>query len=168
MVVSWPGVIKPGTSCNTHVTSMDFFPTFVHAAGGSTDQIKQLEGLDLKPLFEDGSKQLDRDALFWHFPHNRPDVKYYMGSTIVKGDWKYYRGYGLIKDALFNLRERSKGKVQRAKQDNSNVVERHEERTRSVADQSFSEDAKASKEETELMVCQKLKSPSCNFQSFWR
>ena len=81
MVVSWPGVIQPGTSCNTHVTSMDFFPTFVHAAGGSTDQIKQLEGLDLKPIFEDGSKQLDRDALFWHFPHNRPDVKYYMGSS---------------------------------------------------------------------------------------
>ena len=122
MVVSWPGVIKPGTSCNTHVTSMDFFPTFVHAAGGSTDQIKQLEGLDLKPLFVDGSHQLDRDALVWHFPHNRPDVSYYMGSTIVKGDWKYYQGYGLIEDALFNLRDDPMEKYN-VLTDNLNVVE---------------------------------------------
>lgn len=104
MVVSWPGVIKGGATCDTPVNSMDFFPTFVHAAGGSTEQITELEGLDLKPLFE-GSDDLDRDALFWHYPHNRPDVKYFMGSAILKGDWKLYDGLGTIPDALFNLKE---------------------------------------------------------------
>ncbi|MDP4793685.1 MAG: sulfatase [Verrucomicrobiales bacterium] len=104
LVVSWPGVIEPGTSCDVPVNSMDFFPTFVHAAGGSTEEISQLEGLDLKPLFT-GAEKLDRDALYWHFPHNRMEVKYYMGSTILEGDWKFYRGYGVIEDALFNLKE---------------------------------------------------------------
>lgn len=105
MAVSWPGVIKPGTISDTPVTSMDFFPTFVHAAGGSTDEIPQLEGLDLKPLFE-GADSLDRDALYWHYPHNRPDVKYFMGSAILEdGEWKLYEGLGTIPDALFNIKE---------------------------------------------------------------
>ena len=60
--------------------------------------------MDLKPLFE-GSDKLDRDALYWHFPHNRVEVTYYMGSTILEGDWKFYKGHGLIKDALFNLKD---------------------------------------------------------------
>jgi len=104
MVVSWPGIIKGGSTCDTPINSMDFFPTFVHAAGGSTSDITQLEGLDLKPLFQ-GADKLERDALFWHFPHNRTEVKYYMGGTVLAGDWKYYQGYGLIKDALFNLKD---------------------------------------------------------------
>lgn len=103
MVVSWPGVIKGGTTCHTPVVSMDFFPTFVHAAGGSTVANKQLEGLDLMPLFR-GASRLDRDALYWHYPHNRPDVKYYMGSSILQGDWKFYQGHGTIEDALFDLK----------------------------------------------------------------
>ena len=104
MVVSWPGVIKAGTSCEVPVNSMDFFPTFVHAAGGSTAGIKQLEGLDLKPLFQ-GAEELDRDALYWHFPHNRMEVSHYMGGTVIEGDWKFYKGYGLIEDKLFNLKD---------------------------------------------------------------
>lgn len=104
MVISWPGVIEGGTTCDVPVNSMDFFPTFVHADGGSTPEITQLEGLDLKPLFE-GADKLDRDALFWHFPHNRMEVSHYMGGTILKGDWKFYQGYGLIEDKLFNLND---------------------------------------------------------------
>ncbi len=104
MVVSWPGVIKSGTTCDQPVTSMDFFPTFVHAAGGSTAECKQLEGVDLKPLFE-GAEKLERDALYWHFPHNRVEVTHYMGGTILEGDWKFYCGYGLIEDALYNLKD---------------------------------------------------------------
>ncbi len=104
MVVSWPGVIKNGTVCEQPVTSMDFFPTFVHAAGGSTAENSKLEGLDLKPLF-DATGKLDRDALYWHYPHNRVEVSHYMGGTILSGDWKFYKGYGLIEDALYNLKE---------------------------------------------------------------
>lgn len=106
MVVSWPGVIEGGTTCDVPVNSMDFFPTFVHAAGGSTVRITQLEGSDLMPLFK-GAGKLDRDALYWHFPHNRMEVTYYMGGTVLEGDWKFYKGYGLIPDALFNLKNDS-------------------------------------------------------------
>jgi len=104
MVVSWPGVIKAGTTTEVPVNTMDFFPTFVHAAGGNTDAIEQLEGLDLRPVF-DAADTLERDALYWHFPHNRMEVKLYMGSVILEGDWKFYQSLGLKKDALFNLKD---------------------------------------------------------------
>ena len=115
MAVSWPGVIEGGTTCDTPVTSMDFFPTFVHAAGGSTDEITQLEGLDLMPLFK-GANKLDRDALYWHYPHNRPDVKYYMGSSILQGDWKLYEGHGVIRQCAVQPQGRSDGEKQRAEE----------------------------------------------------
>lgn len=104
MVVSWPSVIKGGTTCDVPVNSMDFFPTFVHAAGGSTQSIRQLEGLDLMPLFE-GKSKLGRDALYWHYPHNRMEVSHYMGTTILEGDWKFYKGYSVVPDALYNLND---------------------------------------------------------------
>ncbi|QDT08283.1 sulfatase [Planctomycetes bacterium K23_9] len=126
MVVSWPGVIQGGTTCDVPVNSMDFFPTFVHAAGGSTAEIEQLEGLDLKPLFQ-GESQLDRDALYWHYPHNRMEVTYYMGSTILQGDWKFYKGYGVIEEALFNL-ENDPMEKQNVLKDNANLADRLREK----------------------------------------
>ena len=81
---------------------MDFFPTFVHAAGGSTQDIPQLEGVDLLPLFK-GEEKLDRDFLYWHYPHNRKGVKYNMGSVVMSREWKLYQGLGVVPDALFNL-----------------------------------------------------------------
>lgn len=106
MAVSWPGVITAGSQTAEPVTSMDFFPTFVHAAGGSTKEISQLEGEDLLPLFK-GANQLDRDFLYWHYPHNRRGVKYNMGSVVLSRDWKFYQGLGVVPDALFNLEDDS-------------------------------------------------------------
>ena len=128
MVVSWPGVIKGGTTSDAPVNSMDFFPTFVHAAGGSTKEIPQLEGLDLMPLFR-GQNRLDRDALYWHYPHNRPDVKYFMGSSILQGDWKLYEGHGVIEDALFNLKDDPMETTNRVRQ-NPDLADRMRARLR--------------------------------------
>lgn len=118
MVVSWPQIIKGGTSTNEPITSMDFFPTFVHAAGGSTQEIKQLEGLDLMPIFQ-GEEKLKREFLYWHYPHNRKGVKYNMGGVILDRDWKLYNGYGVKPDALFNLKNDSMEK--------ENLIQSHPE-----------------------------------------
>ena len=104
MVVQWPKVISAGNETTAPISSMDFFPTFVHAAGGSTAEIKELEGSDLMPLFQ-GKEKLNRQALYWHYPHNRNGIKYDMGSVILAGDWKFYLSHGVNEDALFNLKE---------------------------------------------------------------
>lgn len=67
MIVRWPGVTKPGSTCDEPVISVDFFPTFLEVSGTPRPSGKVLDGLSIVPLLK-GKKKLDREALFWHFP----------------------------------------------------------------------------------------------------
>jgi arylsulfatase A-like enzyme len=117
MIVRWPGVVKPGSRCDAPVSGIDFFPTFVKAAGAKVPADKILDGVSLLPLLKQTGRIKDR-ALFWHFPiylqgypnpgrfetrdrlfRTRP------GSVIRYGDWKlheYFEDGGL---ELYNLAE---------------------------------------------------------------
>ncbi|MCH8149427.1 MAG: sulfatase [Planctomycetes bacterium] len=99
-IVKWPGVVKPGGSSDTPITSTDIFPTIVKAAGQPLPADRELDGLDLKPVLTGGT--LDRDALFWHFPHYRHAPGPY--SIIRQDDWKLIKWYEGPR-ALFNLKD---------------------------------------------------------------
>ena len=49
-----------------------------------------------------------------------------MGGTILEGDWKFYRGYGLIEDKLFNLKDDPMEKT--------NVLKIHPERVKRLSE----------------------------------
>lgn len=100
MIVRWPGVVKPASTCDVPVINVDLFPTFLAAAGATTDKV--LDGESLLPLLK-GEGDLERQAIFWHFPGylDRPvirgrdlDVKTGFRSrpvsVIRKGDWKLH------------------------------------------------------------------------------
>ena len=58
------------------VTSMDLYPTLLDMAGLERRPDQHVDGLSLAPLLR-GATSLEREALFWHFPHyhgsgNRP------------------------------------------------------------------------------------------------
>lgn len=99
-IVKWPGVTKPGSLSSVPISSVDIFPTIVNAAQISLRQGHIVDGLDLKPALTGGG--LDRDQLFWHFPHYRHPPGPY--SIIREGDWKLIKWYeGPV--SLFNLKE---------------------------------------------------------------
>jgi arylsulfatase A-like enzyme len=95
-IVRWPGIVKPGSRCDTPVINVDLYPTFVDAAGAKARP--GLDGESLIPLFKGGS-HLKRQAIFWHFP-GYLDVPVIRGrdsifrtrpvSVIRKGDWKLF------------------------------------------------------------------------------
>jgi arylsulfatase A-like enzyme len=98
--VRWPAVTKPGSTCDVPVINVDLFPTFLAAAGATTDKV--LDGESLLPLLK-GEGELKRKAIFWHFPGylDNPvirgrelDVKTGFRtrpvSVIHKGDWKLH------------------------------------------------------------------------------
>lgn len=68
MIVMWPDRVRPGTTNDTAVISNDFLPTLASVAGIS-DHPEGIDGLDISGLFADPSSQLDRDTLYFHFPH---------------------------------------------------------------------------------------------------
>lgn len=98
MIVRWPGVVKPGTTCDVPVISVDFYPTFLAAAGASLPRDRDLDGTSLLPLFQ-GQAALERQAIFWHFPGyldgpvprgRDPVFRTRPVSVVRKGDWKLF------------------------------------------------------------------------------
>ena len=67
MAVRWPGVVKPGTTSDTPVIGVDLFPTILRMTGARTPEGKLMDGESIVPLLK-GRRDLDRKAIFWHFP----------------------------------------------------------------------------------------------------
>ena len=88
--VRWPGVIKPGSVCSVPVISNDFWPTFAEIAG-IHPHVKNIDGGSLVPLFY-GDNHLDRDALYWHYPHYHRQG-YKPSGAIRVGEYKLIEWY---------------------------------------------------------------------------
>lgn len=103
LVVRWPGVTKAGTVNDTPVVSMDLTATILDAAGAALADDESLDGHSLRPLFHGG--KLERDALYFHYPHfafhkaNRP------GSAVRSGKYKLILRYDDDTVELFDLEQ---------------------------------------------------------------
>lgn len=114
MIVKWPGVTQPGTTCNEPVIGVDYYPTLLEVTGTvlEKDRINALDGVSFAPLLKDPTASLDRDAIFWHFPcflqgsgdpHGGPFRTTPAGS-IRKGDWKLIEWFETGRLELYNLK----------------------------------------------------------------
>jgi len=103
LIAAWPGVIAPGTTCDVPVTSLDFYPTLLDAAGLPPRPTQHQDGVSFLPLLR-GATSLDREAIFWHYPHygNQGGTP---GSSIRAGDWKLIEFFEGGRLELYNLRE---------------------------------------------------------------
>lgn len=102
-LVRWPGVTQPGSVCNVPVISTDFYPTILDMAGLPLRPEQHQDGVSLVPLLR-GGKQLDRDALFWHYPHYSNQGGF-PGGAVRVGDWKLIERYEDGRVHLYNLAE---------------------------------------------------------------
>jgi arylsulfatase A len=102
LIVCWPGVVRPGSTCDVPVTSVDFFPTLAEIAGVELPKDRAIDGVSLVPVLKQTGAP-KRDALYWHFPHYRFARGPY--SIIRCGDWKLIKWYQEDGFELFNLAE---------------------------------------------------------------
>ena len=102
LIVRWPGVTKPGSVIETPVSSPDFFPTLLEAAGAKPEPGQKLDGVSLVPVLKGGS--LAERALFWHYPHygNQGGAP---GAAIRRGDWKLIEWFEDQRVELYNVKE---------------------------------------------------------------
>jgi len=87
LIIRWPGVTEAGQESKVPVTSSDLYPTCLTAAGLPLHPAQHRDGLDLRPVLE-GAKSLDRNALFWHYPHYNGHPSSVPSCVMRKGDWK--------------------------------------------------------------------------------
>jgi arylsulfatase A-like enzyme len=100
LLVRWPAVLKPGSVITTPVSSPDFFPTLLEAAGAKPQPGQTLDGTSLLPLLKGGT--LPERALFWHYPHygNQGGAP---SAALRRGDWKLIEWQEDNRAELFNL-----------------------------------------------------------------
>ncbi len=103
LIVRWPGRVEAGGLCSVPVTSPDFYPTFLEAAGLDPIPDQHCDGVSLMPLLT-GQGGLDRDAIFWHYPHygNQGGTP---GCSLRAGDYKLIEFFEDGRLELYNLRE---------------------------------------------------------------
>jgi arylsulfatase A-like enzyme len=104
LVVRWPGVTEPGSVTDEPVIGIDFYPTFLEAAGLGEPENYQLDGVSLMPVLRNREAELDREHLYWHFP-GYPNAAWRTGpvSVIRSGPWKLMKFYEGPTLKLYNL-----------------------------------------------------------------
>ena len=104
MIVHWPGQGRSGAVCRVPVVSTDFYPTILEMIGVQQMPDQHLDGVSLAGLIQ-GEKEIERDAIYWHFPHYSNHGMQSPGGAIRVGDFKLldYFENGTIQ--LFNLKK---------------------------------------------------------------
>jgi arylsulfatase A-like enzyme len=102
LIVKWPGKGRPGV-CDVPVISTDFFPSILEMTGVAAPQTDGLDGVSLVPLLA-GDGNINRQAIYWHFPHYSNHGMQSPGGAIRSGDYKLLEYFENGTVQLFNLR----------------------------------------------------------------
>ncbi len=108
LIVRWPGVVRPGTTTDEPVISLDIYPTLLAVAGVEPPADYPLDGQSFLPVLQDVTATLNREAIYWHFPGylqaygpglwRTPPV-----SVVRSGAWKLLRFYEDHRLELYHL-----------------------------------------------------------------
>lgn len=104
LIVKWAGVKAPGSVCDVPVTSPDLFPTILDMLNVPLMPEQHVDGQSIVPLLE-GEKTLDRDAIYWHFPHYSNHGMQSPGGAVRAGDYKLIEYFENGTVQLFNLKD---------------------------------------------------------------
>ena len=89
----WKDYVKAGQVYDPMVSALDIYPTCVKAAGGSLDQPRPIDGVDLIPYLSGKAGGVPHEQLYW---------RKLECAAMRDGQWKLIRVAGL-EDHLFNL-----------------------------------------------------------------
>jgi len=98
LLISFPGIENPGSSCDQPVISMDFYPTLKEMAGIKAGSAKALDGQSLLPFCKEPDR-LEKRTMVWHYPHYHGS-SWRPGSAIRHKQWKLIEFY---EDQSFEL-----------------------------------------------------------------
>ena len=102
LIVRYPALVKAGTTCSTPVMSIDYFPTLLELARVKLSASDKVDGVSIAKLLKDPSAKLDRETLYWHYPHYHPGGATPYGA-IRDGDYRLVEFFEDNRVELYNL-----------------------------------------------------------------
>jgi arylsulfatase A-like enzyme len=109
-IFRWPGHVKPGTTSDLPINSVDLYPTLLELAGAKPPAGHPLDGTSYLKLLGDADQaRPDRPPLFWHFPGylgaGGNTWRTLPGGVIRDGDWKLIEYFEDNRLELYNLKD---------------------------------------------------------------
>ena len=97
-----PGMTPAGSVCEAPVVTQDILPTVLELCHVPAIDDRPLDGVSLVPVLRDPSASLDRETLFWHYPHygNQGGAP---SGAVRDGDWKLVEWFEDGSVELFDL-----------------------------------------------------------------
>ena len=90
LIISWPKKIKKPFISHLMTSSIDFLPTILKVTNSDIVSENGYDGIDISPIFFNQKQLIDRDELFWHYPH------YHNGSGMKPASAIRWKNYKLI------------------------------------------------------------------------
>jgi arylsulfatase A len=102
LIVHWPAAVKAGSVCRVPVSSVDFYPTLLEAAGISSGSVDTRDGRSFTNLLK--GEKTGRGPIFWHYPHYSNQGGKPSGA-VRQGDFKLIEFYEDNSLELYNVAE---------------------------------------------------------------
>ncbi len=104
MIIRWPKAKRGMEMIDEPVITMDVFATVANVLGTGGAKDYHQDGVNLLPLLEENIKILEREALYWHYPHYHPGgASPY--SAIRQGNYKLIEFWEDSHLELYNLED---------------------------------------------------------------
>lgn len=108
-VVSWPGMVNPGSRSETRIQCTDLYPTILSMLNVERPTTHPIDGIDFVNALR--GEEMDRGPTFTYAPYHGNTPQWLPPSMAVHhGDWKLIRTFHCGEDGkhefrLYNLRE---------------------------------------------------------------
>lgn len=115
-IVKWAGVKKSGSECNVPIVSTDLYPSILEMVGVPQLTNQHVDGKSIVPLLK-GGKEINREAIYWHFPHYSNHGMQSPGGAVRYKNFKLIEYYENGTVQLFNL-DKDLGELQDISKEN--------------------------------------------------
>ncbi len=105
LIIDYPGKIAQGIRLAEPVVSPDIYPTILALAGLPPLPDQHVDGVSLAPLLEGKQASLDREAIYFHFPHYHHINTMGPSGAVRAGDYKLIEVFETGKKELYNVRD---------------------------------------------------------------
>ncbi len=105
LIIRYPPAVKGGQRIDQPVISTDIYPTILDLAGLPLRPQQHVDGVSLKPLLSGTAAKLDRQAIYFHFPHYHHINTMGPSGAVREGDYKLIEVFETGGVELYNLRD---------------------------------------------------------------
>lgn len=105
LIIRYPAQVKAGQRPQVPVLSTDLYPTILELAGLPLRPEQHVDGVSLKPLLTGDADTLQREAIYFHYPHYHHINTMGPAGAVRAGDHKLVEVFETGQLELYNLRD---------------------------------------------------------------